>query len=115
MGVRRIVPNLGVADLDSSRDFYTTLLGLDVVMDLDWIVIVASGSNPTAQISLQRGDTADGPHLTIEVDDVDAVYEVAQSQGADVVYPITDEPWRVRRFFVRDPAGFVVNVMAHVR
>jgi len=29
------------------------------------------------------------------------------------VYPLTDEPWGVRRFFVRDPNGVVLNVMSH--
>jgi hypothetical protein len=29
------------------------------------------------------------------------------------VYPLTDEPWRVRRFFVKDPNGAVLNVASH--
>jgi hypothetical protein len=29
------------------------------------------------------------------------------------VHPLTDEPWRVRRFFARDPNGVVVNVLSH--
>jgi uncharacterized glyoxalase superfamily protein PhnB len=33
--------------------------------------------------------------------------------GVEVVYPLTDEPWGVRRFFARDPNGVVVNVMTH--
>ena len=34
-------------------------------------------------------------------------------RGLPVVYPLTDEPWGVRRFFLRDPGGTVVNVLAH--
>jgi hypothetical protein len=30
------------------------------------------------------------------------------------VYPLSDEPWGVRRFFVQDPSGTVVNVLAHL-
>jgi hypothetical protein len=44
---------------------------------------------------------------------VDAVYEKAVDRGEDIVCPLTDEPWGVRRFFVRDPAGVVVNVLGH--
>jgi hypothetical protein len=33
--------------------------------------------------------------------------------GLKVVYPLTDEPWGVRRFFVTDPNGLVINVMSH--
>ncbi len=31
------------------------------------------------------------------------------------VYELTDEPWGVRRFFVEDPGGTIVNVLAHAR
>jgi len=30
-----------------------------------------------------------------------------------VVYGPVDEPWGVRRFFVRDPDGVVISVLAH--
>ena len=51
------------------------------------------------------------PQLTIEVSDVDAMHTEALRRGDDVVYPLTDEPWGARRFFVRDPNGVVVNVV----
>jgi uncharacterized glyoxalase superfamily protein PhnB len=51
--------------------------------------------------------------MTIEVDDVDAVHSKAFGLGLRVVYPLTDEPWGVRRFFVTDPNGVVINVMIH--
>ena len=31
-----------------------------------------------------------------------------------MVYPLTDEPWGVRRFFVRAPGGHVINVAQHL-
>ena len=34
--------------------------------------------------------------------------------GYNIVHPLTDEPWGVRRFFVRDPDGKVVNVISHL-
>jgi len=51
--------------------------------------------------------------MTIEVDDVDAVHAKAVGLSLQVVYPLTDEPWGVRRFFVTDPSGVVINVMSH--
>ena len=27
--------------------------------------------------------------------------------------PLTDEPWGVRRFFVREPGGLVLNILGH--
>jgi uncharacterized glyoxalase superfamily protein PhnB len=37
----------------------------------------------------------------------------AVEAGCEIVYPLTDEPWGLRRFFVRDPNGAVINVTQH--
>ena len=97
-------------------DFYVGLLGFEVVMDLGWIVTIASPSNPTAQISLAADGVrphSDAPVLTVEVSDVDAVHAKALARGLDIVLSLRDEEWGVRRFFVRDPDGRVINVMSH--
>ena len=52
--------------------------------------------------------------MSIEVDDVDAVYRKAVNAGYEIVYEIVNEPWGVRRFYVRDPAGKVLNILSHV-
>ena len=36
-----------------------------------------------------------------------------QARGYSIVYPLTDEPWGVRRFFTRDPQGLVINIVSH--
>ncbi|WP_235909908.1 VOC family protein [Goekera deserti] len=51
--------------------------------------------------------------VSVQVDDVDAAYAPAVTAGAEVVHPLTDEPWGVRRFVARDPDGQVVNVLGH--
>jgi uncharacterized glyoxalase superfamily protein PhnB len=43
--------------------------------------------------------------MTVHVADVEGVYARARELGYEIVYPLTDEPWGVRRFFVRDPTG----------
>jgi uncharacterized glyoxalase superfamily protein PhnB len=53
------------------------------------------------------------PDVSIEVDDVDAVHAAAVSRGYEIVHPLTDEPWGVRRFFVRDASGTVLNILSH--
>ena len=47
--------------------------------------------------------------MSVEVEDVDAVYAAVCESGADIVRALQDEEWGVRRFFVRDPNGRVVN------
>ena len=95
--------------------FYTNVLGLRPVMDLGWIVTLADPDRPASQISFMTHDATApvAPQVSIEVDDVDACYAAAQRAGAEIVHPLTDEAWGVRRFFVRDPDGHVINVLSH--
>lgn len=129
MTIRRIVPNLTTKSPESmaeNRGFYG-LLGFEEVMRLSaggagdprtpeaWVMTLASPSNPTAQVSfLTHDETAPViPDLSVEVEDVDAVYEQVRASGAEIVHDLRDEEWGVRRFFVRDPEGRVVNVLGH--
>jgi predicted enzyme related to lactoylglutathione lyase len=116
MSVRRIVPDIASKHLDASRQFYVDVLGLEVALDMGAIVTLVSPSNPTAQVSLLRDDHSSAilPQMSIEVSDVDDVHARAVSRGHNIVYPITNEPWGVRRFFVIDPNGTIINVMCHV-
>jgi predicted enzyme related to lactoylglutathione lyase len=115
MSVRRIVPNINSADPSASKPFYENVLGLRSVMDMGWIITFASPSNPTAQLSVVASDTRDEPHadISIEVADVDACHTAAQLHGYAIVYALTEEPWGVRRFFVKDPNGTIINVLSH--
>lgn len=114
--IRRIVPYADGDDIDASRDFYVGFLGLEVVMENPVLGLRAT-DNPTAQILIPpRGMEDPEPRFGVDVGDpaaVDAAYADAQRRGLRVVYPLTDEPWDVRRFFVEDPSGTVVNVLAH--
>lgn len=117
MSIRRIVPNIQVDSgelMKAGSDFYG-LLGFQQVMDMGWVVTLASPSNPTAQLSLftEERTAPVVPDLSVEVEDVDAVYARVVAAGADVVRELRDEEWGVRRFFVRDPSGRVVNVLTH--
>ena len=114
MAVRRVMPIIHSEAAQESREFYG-LLGFEEVMDLGWIMTLASPSTPAAQVSVMSSDKIGPvtPDMSVEVDDVDAVYAVVRKSGAEIVHPLQDEEWGVRRFFVRDPSGRVVNVLSH--
>ena len=114
MRIRRAVPDITTADPAASSAFYQ-VLGFREEMNLGWVVNLVSPSDPTAQVILITRDAAApvNPDLSVEVDDVDLTYEAVRATGAEIVHPITDEEWGVRRFFVRDPDGTVVNVVSH--
>lgn len=116
MSVSRIVPYPGGDDIPASREFYVGVLGLEVSMD-DPVVCLRSPANPSAQVILEPPGFEDPqPQVGVDVGDpaaVDAAHAEAVRRGLRVVYPLTDEPWGVRRFFVEDPGGTIVNVLAH--
>ncbi|CAL9402456.1 VOC family protein [Nocardiopsis dassonvillei] len=114
MAVRRVVPNIRSEALRESREFYG-LLGFEEVMNHGWIMTLASPSSPAAQVSFVTDDKTGlvVPDMSVEVDDVDAAYAAVRDSGAEIIHPLQDEEWGVRRFFVRDPNGRVVNVLDH--
>lgn len=114
MAVKRIKPNILSDDFELSRRFYNDVIGLDGGNGLDWILFF-SGERPEVQLSVMALDIKAQihPSVSIEVDDVDQVHDRAVASGAEIVYPLTDEEWGLRRFFVRDPNGIVINVTQH--
>lgn len=116
MKVKRIVANITTHNPDRAAHFYRDVLGLDVLMDFGWIVTYGSGEQASAQVSIasQGGSGTPVPDLSIEVDDVDEVLARVRNAGIAIEYGPVDEPWGVRRFFVRDPFGKLVNILSHV-
>lgn len=115
MTVKRIVANIATADTATARRFYGDVLGLDLVMDHGWIATYGSNERMTVQISFaeQGGAGTPVPDISIEVDDVDTVLAGMKQAGFTVEYGPIDEPWGVRRFFVRDPFGKLINILQH--
>ena len=93
---------------------YNDVIGLEGGDGLDWIMFFGTDQEEV-QLSVMKLDIRAHVHpdVSIEVDDVEAVYERACAAGAEIVYPISDEEWGLRRFFVRDPNGAVINVTQH--
>lgn len=115
MRVERVVPDLASKSIAASQSFYEKVLGLEPVMNHGWIVTLADPDRPTSQISIMTHDETAPviPSVSVQVDDVDAAYAAAIRGQAEIVHPLTDESWGVRRFFVRDPDGHVINVLSH--
>lgn len=116
MRVTGITPNLPVADIDAAGDFYTGFLGLQRQdFGLDWVTRFMSADG-RASVQVVTGDATSPQDSVMSVhvgDDIDAAYAEAQRRGYEIVHPLTEEPWGVRRFFVRDPDGNVINIVNH--
>jgi lactoylglutathione lyase len=117
-----------VSDFQRSRAFYEAL-GFTMVRQYhDWAML-ALGDNV---LDLQ-GDAhaVAGPHyftpeigrfprgtgveISIEVEEIDAMYELARSLGVDVVKGIQDRPWKARDFRIADPDGYFIRVTTPLR
>jgi predicted enzyme related to lactoylglutathione lyase len=111
-----VSPNLPVADIDAARAFYADYLGLSAHdLGLDWVTRYVS-PNGRASVQLVTGDATSPEDSVMSVhvgEDVDDAYAEAQRRGYEIVHPLTQEPWGVRRFLVRDPDGNVINIVSH--
>lgn len=119
ISIQRIVPNIYSGSLGASKKFYLDFLGMVLVMDQGWILTFASKYNPTAPINIFESEGTENPDnssvfLPIEVSDVDEIYERAEKMDYKILYEITNEEWGVRRFFVKDPNGAKINLLAHI-
>ena len=117
MAVKRIVAYAGGDHIAASRDFYVEVLGMQVAME-DPVLDLRSPGAPVGEI-IVGAQEMQGPQPSFGVDvgdpaAVDAAHAEALRRGLRVVYALRDEPWGVRRFFVEDPGGTIVNVLAHI-
>ena len=86
-------------------------------MDFGWIATLSSGASASVQISIasqEGGSDTTKPDLSIEVDDVDQIYQRAEAMRLEIEYGLVDGPWGVRRFYVCDLAGKLLNVLSHI-
>ena len=120
MPVRRITPYVEASDFAAVKAFYVSMFGLEAAMedpDSDFLGLVAPGNRSAQIVVAAEGAEHPQPALGIDVGTPEAVssaHEAALRDGLEVVYPLIDEAWGIRRFFVKDPTGTVVSVLAHI-
>jgi catechol 2,3-dioxygenase-like lactoylglutathione lyase family enzyme len=115
MAINRIVANIATEQINSAKAFYGEVLGMTVGMDHGWIITFVGEGHASPQISFasEGGSGTPVPDLSIEVDDLNMVHERMVSAGYQPEYGPVTEPWGVRRFFVRDPFGRLLNILSH--
>lgn|SRR5690606_29067739 len=116
MRPNRVIANLSVPDIDEALTFYGDFLGLAAEdLGLGWVVRFQTPDGQSAVQLLTEDATAPcNPALSVGVGGgVEEAYEEAKRRGYEIVYPLTTEPWGLRRFFVRAPDGNVINITSH--
>ncbi|HAM81894.1 VOC family protein [Ornithinibacillus bavariensis] len=116
MKVIRIVANVETQEISKAKYFYGEVLGLDELMDMGFIATFGSHEKMDTQISFlsEGGSGTPVPDLSIEVDDLDDALTRIKKAEIPIEYGPIEEPWGVRRFFVKDPFGKLVNILSHL-
>nr|CEL21020.1 putative lyase [Kibdelosporangium sp. MJ126-NF4]CTQ95466.1 putative lyase [Kibdelosporangium sp. MJ126-NF4] len=121
-------------DPDKALAFYRDILGFEVRMDVGyngmrWITVGPEGQPDTAIVlhppAVDPGITEDERRTIVEMmakgtygginlaaKDLDALFERLQASGADIVQEPIDQPYGVRDFALRDPAGNLIRIQA---
>ena len=115
MVITRVVANIKTEQMDSARSFYGDVLGMEVAMDHGWIITLVGQGLAAPQISFasEGGSGTPVPDLSLEVENLDDTIRQIRGAGYDIEYGPVTEPWGVRRFFVRDPFGRLLNILSH--
>jgi catechol 2,3-dioxygenase-like lactoylglutathione lyase family enzyme len=105
-----------VSDIEAARRFYVDFLGLGVEeMNLGWVARYRTeDGRASVQVVTRDATSPVDSVLSVHVGDgIEGAYAEAQRLGYEIVHPLTTEPWGVRRFFVRDLDGNVINIVSH--
>lgn len=113
MAVTRIVANLTAPDPMALAKFYQEVFGLDLPFDMGWIAFLNKDARQKIELhtASEGGNGTELPVISIGVDDLEAAEAAIRAAGAEVVYGPVEETWGLRRFFFRDPAGNLINVV----
>lgn len=106
------------------RDFWQQHFDLEVMFDSDWFVLLGTPQQGSVVAFMTPEHPSSPPGsesfggqgmcLEIEVEDARQALADAEKRGAQVDYPLTDEPYGQRRFSLRDPSGLWVDVVEQI-
>lgn len=110
--------------LQETKDFYTKVLNFGVTFENEFYILLHTPdqsaqisflqpNHPSQQPIFQTAFTGKGAYLTIEVDNVDDVYELIKSKGVAIEIEIRDEPWGDRHFAIVDPNGIGIDIVTY--
>ena len=89
-------------------EFYLHLINPDNGVELGFMLPNLKSMQPSF---LHTSAQSDGIVITFEVDSAAEVYEQAKKLSLNIVFELKKEPWSQIHFMVRDPAGFVIDIV----
>jgi catechol 2,3-dioxygenase-like lactoylglutathione lyase family enzyme len=118
--------NAGIltAKLVESKTFYADKLGFGVTFENEFYLLMHTPNrqaelsfllphHPTQQPFFHKPFNGQGMYLTIEVDDVDTIYNDLKNKGVQIKVDLRDEPWGDRHFAIEDPNGIGIDIVKY--
>jgi len=110
--------------LSETKEFYTEYLGFGITFENDFYLLLhAPGResevsfllphHPSQQPLFHKPFQGQGMYLTIEVDDVDRVYDDLKKKKVPIRIELRNEPWGDRHFAIEDPNGIGIDIVTY--
>ena len=93
------------------NDFYLLLHTPDETAELSFLL----PNHPSQHRIFQDPFHGKGVYLTIEVEDVDKIYETLKNKGIPMAVELKDEPWGDRHFAILDPNGIGIDIVTYTK
>lgn len=112
--------------LAESKVFYTEKLGFGVTFENEFYLLMHTPdrqaelsfllpNHPTQQPFFHNPYCGKGMYLTIEVEDVDGLYQRLKADGVEIKVEIRDEPWGDRHFAIEDPNQIGIDIVKYTQ
>jgi catechol 2,3-dioxygenase-like lactoylglutathione lyase family enzyme len=107
-----------------TKNFYINILDFGVTFENEFYLLLHTPNkeseisfllpnHPSQQLLFQKPFLGEGMYLTIEVEDVDAMYNKFIEKGIKINIDIRDEPWGDRHFAIQDPNGIGIDIVTY--
>jgi uncharacterized glyoxalase superfamily protein PhnB len=107
------IPIFRVANLATSLDYYTRILGFTIPWQLPYYASVRRG---TCSLMLCEGGQGNpGTWIWAPISDADALYEEWKAAGANILQGPTNFPWGSREIQVLDPDNHRLRFAADLK
>ncbi|MEM9986669.1 MAG: VOC family protein [Bacteroidota bacterium] len=117
--VQRLLTNLCVSNLSTSKAFYLQLFDLKLAFDSDWFVQLANADQSIELGLIDKNhelvpSSYSGPagatYLTWVIEDVDQMHEQVKSMDIEIVAAPADTFYGQRRMLIKDPDGILLDL-----
>ena len=110
--------------LAETKKFYLEVLNFGVTFENEFYLLLHTPNqeaeisfllpnHPSQQPLFQKPFSGQGMYLTIEVEDVDKVYNDLKNKGVEIKIDIRDESWGDRHFAIQDPNGIGIDIVKY--